>query len=93
MPCLVAIIALSLPRLTIALLAVFSNYMNAAYDTLLLPLLGFFFLPYTTLAYAVAVNAGGSSSLSGGWIAFLVVAVLVDIGAIGGGSRARRRRA
>lgn len=90
MPCLLVLIALFLPRVVIAILALFSNYMNAAYDTLIWPLLGFLFLPYTTLAYAIAMNAGGG--VDGIWLVLVVIAVLADLGALGGGSRVRRRR-
>jgi hypothetical protein len=91
MPCLIAIIALGFPRLIIILLALFSQYMSSAYNTLGWPLLGFFFAPYTTLAYAVAMNENGGS-LSGWYLALLILAILFDLGAIGGGGRAARGR-
>ncbi len=91
MPCLLAIIALGFPRLIILILALFSQYMSSAYNTLGWPLLGFFFAPYTTLAYAVAMNENGGS-LSGWYLALLILAILFDLGAIGGGGRAARGR-
>lgn len=90
MPCLLAILAFFFPRVVIAILALFTGYMASAYQTLLWPLLGFFFLPYTTLAYAWAINTGGS--VTGIYLVVVVIAVLVDIGVLGGGARARRRR-
>jgi hypothetical protein len=54
------------------------------------PLLGFFFLPYTTLAYAWAANSTGHH-VAGFPLVVLVFAVLVDLGVIGGGRAARRR--
>lgn len=90
MPCLIALFALFLPRVVIALMVIFSDYIGRAYDGLLWPLLGFLFLPYTTLAYAVAVNENGS--VSGLWLAVVVLAVLADIGVVGGGGRMRRKR-
>jgi hypothetical protein len=89
MPCLVGILAFFFPRLVIILLALFTGYMDV-YRTLLWPLLGFFFVPYATLAYAWAMNAHGS--LQGGYLLVFIIAVLVDIGVIGGGERARRVR-
>jgi hypothetical protein len=90
MPCLVALIALFLPRVVIACLALFTNYMSTAYQTLLWPLLGFFFMPYTTLAYAWAKNSHGS--VDGGYLVVVIVAVLIDLGVVGGGARARKTR-
>jgi hypothetical protein len=90
MPCLIAIIALGFPRLIIILLALFSQYMSSAYNTLGWPLLGFFFAPYTTLAYAVAMNENGG--VNGWYLALLILAILFDLGAIGGGGRAARGR-
>lgn len=91
MPCLLAILALVFPRLVIILIALFSNYMDAAYKTLIWPLLGFFFLPYTTLAYAWAINSSPAHSLSGIWLLVFIIAILIDIGVIGGGAKSKRR--
>jgi hypothetical protein len=90
MPCLLAILAFFFPRVVIVLLALFSNYMAAAYQTVIWPGLGFFFAPYTTLAYALAINAGGG--LQGGYLVLFFIAILVDVGVIGGGAKARRRK-
>lgn len=89
MPCLLALVAFFFPRVIIALLALFSNYLSTAYHTLLWPLLGFFFLPYTTLAYAWAMHSGGAVGFN---LVVVVVAVLVDLGVLGGGAKARRKR-
>ena len=90
MPCLLVLIAFFFPRLVIALLALLTDYMSTAYHSFLWPLLGFFFLPYTTLAYAWAINSHGS--VEGVHLAVVIVAVLVDLGVLGGGARARRVR-
>ncbi|MCC7387436.1 MAG: hypothetical protein IT431_01580 [Phycisphaerales bacterium] len=89
MPCLVASIAFFFPRLAMVLLVVFSDYLGRAYDTTVWPLLGFFVLPYTTLAYAFAVNHHGSAQ--GIYLALVILAVLVDLGVIGGGGRSAKR--
>ena len=52
MPFLIGCMALSAPRLALAIVFVFSNYLGRAYQSALWPLLGFFFIPLTTLAYA-----------------------------------------
>lgn len=82
MPCLLALIALFIPRVVIVLVWLFSDYLGAAYESVLWPLLGFIFMPLTTLAYAYAENAGGG--LAGFYLVIFVIAVLVDLGLIGG---------
>jgi hypothetical protein len=92
MPCLLILMALFLPRLTIFLIWLFSNgYFGRAYHTVLWPFLGFLFMPVTTLAYAFAMNSN-NGSVSGGYLVLVIVAVLVDLGIIGGGGASRRRR-
>ena len=90
MPCLVGCIALATPRLAIVLVVLFSDYIGRAYETTLWPLLGFFFMPLTTLAYAWAINAHGS--VAGPYLVVVLVAVLIDLGLIGGSARARRKK-
>jgi len=68
----------------------FSTYLERAYHGLLLPLLGFIFLPLTTLAYAWMVNTGQPTA--GINLLILVVAVVIDLGGLGGGEYRRRQR-
>ena len=58
MPCLLLILVLAFPRIVLVLMFLFSNYLTRAYHGLILPLLGFIFVPLTTLAYAWMVNTG-----------------------------------
>ena len=90
MPCLLALIALLFPRVIIAILAIFTTYLGTAYSTPLWPILGFFLAPYTTLAYAWAKNSNGS--VDGIYLVAVIVAVLMDLGALGGGASANSRR-
>ncbi|MGB7159388.1 MAG: hypothetical protein WBD40_15075 [Tepidisphaeraceae bacterium] len=90
MPCLIVLLALIVPRLTLILIWLFSNYLSRAYDSLVWPLLGFIFMPLTTLAYAYAINRNGA--VSGVYFVLTLLAALVDLGAIGGGAAGRRRR-
>ena len=90
MGCILAGIAFFFPRLTIILLVIFGDYIGRAYDTWFWPLLGFFFMPYTTLAYALAKNHHGS--VEGLYLVLVIVAVLLDLGVIGGGAESTRRR-
>ena len=82
MPCLVALLGLVFPRLAIILVVIFSDYIGQAYQTVIWPLLGFFFMPLTTLAYAWAINANGS--VSGVYLFLIIVAALIDLGTNGG---------
>lgn len=86
MPCLAVLIAAFFPRIAIVLIVIFSDWLGRAYDTWIWPLLGFFLLPYTTLAYALAWHQTGGS-ISGFWLVLVIVAVLVDLAHLGGGGR------
>ncbi len=90
MPCLLILGLLSIPRTIIVLLVLFSDYIGRAYDGFLLPLLGFFFLPTTTLAWAWRENTPGDDGVQ---LLIVILAVLLDLGILGGGrsSLARRR--
>ena len=90
MPCLLAILVLAFPRVVLALLFFLSNYLDRAYHGLLVPLLGFIFLPLTTLAYAWMVNS--HLPLEGVNVIILIIAAVIDLGGLGGGEWHRRRR-
>ncbi len=89
MPCLVGLVALAAPRLALVLVFLFSNFLGRAYHTALWPILGFVFMPLTTLAYAAAINWKGS--VTGGYFVMVLVAALIDLGVIGGGGWHRGR--
>ena len=89
MPCLVGCLALSAPRFAILLVVIFSDYIGRAFESALWPFLGFLFMPLTTLAYAWAVNSRGS--VQGFHLAVVVVAVLMDLGLVGGSASGRYR--
>jgi len=65
----------------------FSTYLQRAYHGLLIPALGFVFLPLTTIVYAWLVNS--HRPMVGLNALFLVIAVVIDVGGIGGGARRR----
>jgi hypothetical protein len=90
MPCLLLILVLAFPRIALALLFFFSNYLQRAYHGVILPLLGFIFLPITTLAYAWMVNT--RQPIEGINLLILVVAIVIDVGGLGGGEYHRRSR-
>ena len=78
------------PARVLALLFFFSTYLQRAYHGLLIPLLGFFFLPITTLVYAWMVN--NHMAIAGANLLILVIAVVIDAGGLGGGEWHRRSR-
>ena len=69
------------------LLFLFSDLLSRAFDSWLVPLLGFFLLPWTTLAYAVMYAS--SNHVSGFEWFIVVLGFLIDIGAFAGGGRRR----
>jgi hypothetical protein len=89
-PCLLLIVFLAFPRIALLLLFLFSNYLQRAYHGLILPLLGFLFLPLTTLVYAWMVNTG--QLIAGVNLIILIVAVVIDLGGLSGGEYHRRTR-
>jgi hypothetical protein len=93
MPCLLGCLALSFPRFALFLVWLLGgNYIYRAYDSLLLPLLGFFFLPLTTLAFAYSHHSLSSAGqvTPVGWLVVLL-ALFVDVGLLGGGSKTAQR--
>jgi hypothetical protein len=91
MPCLVVLLALISPRLALFCLWLFSDVMSRAFDSLIVPLLGFFLLPWTTLAYAGLWDSGRRVH---GFEWFIVIlAFAIDLSSWAGGSRSRASRA
>ena len=90
MGCLIALVILFLPRTVMVVLWLFTDYLSAAFGTWVWPLLGFFFLPTTTLAYAVAENRYGG--VRGIGLVLVILGVLLDVGALGGGGRGLGKR-
>ena len=88
MPCLAALLALISPRLALIFIAIFSNILSRAYDSWLLPLIGFFLLPWTTLAYAVMWDLGTRKVTGFEWF-IVVLAFLADLASYAGGRYAR----
>ena len=82
--------ALATPRFVIVLVVILSDYIGRAYETNLWPFVGFLFMPLTTLSYAWAINSNGS--VSGVYLMVVVVAILIDLGIIGGSGGASARR-
>jgi hypothetical protein len=89
-PCLLLIVFLAFPRIALAVLFLFTDYLQRAYHGLLLPLIGFLFLPLTTLAYAWMMNT--QQPIAGINLVILIIAVVIDLGGLSGGEYHRRSR-
>jgi hypothetical protein len=85
----VLFIILLFPRVTLAAMWFFSTYLDRAFHhNLLLPLLGFFFLPITTIVYAWEMNNGMRTE--GINLLWLLIAAIIDLGGLGGAQRRQR---
>lgn len=90
MPCLFAVLAISFPRVAIVLLWLFTNFFAHVFNGIIIPVLGFLFLPLTLLVYAYLRNT--NAVIGGAQLVFLFIAVILDLGLIGGGTWRSRRR-
>lgn len=90
MPCLLALVVLAFPRIVLILMWLFSTILDRAYHGLIIPLIGFIFLPITTIVYAWMVTSG--LPIAGFNLIILIIAVLLDVGSHSGGARYYRRR-
>lgn len=85
----VFVAALVSPRLALFFIWLFSDLLGDAFEGLLVPLLGFLLLPWTTLAYAGMWALGPATGVSGLEWLVLILALLGDVGAYASGARRR----
>lgn len=90
MPCLLVLLVLAFPRVVLVLMFLLSDYLQRAYHGLLVLVLGFLFVPLTTIVYAWMLNS--HRPLEGANLLILIVAVVIDVGGLGGGEWHRRSR-
>ncbi len=89
MPCLFALLAVAFPRIAIVLLWLFSNFFSGVYRGILIPVLGFLFLPLTLIVYTY-LQRTSHGTLGVQQLVFLFIAVVLDLGLLGGGTLRRR---
>jgi hypothetical protein len=88
MGCFVLLFALISPRLALIATWLFSGVLDRAYDAWLVPVLGFFLLPWTTLAWAWMWDSG--RTVEGLEWLLVGLAVLADLSSlVGSGKRGR----
>lgn len=94
MGCLLVLFALLTPRFIMFVLWLFSDYLNSAFSSGWFGILGFLFLPTTSIGYAIAKNEftapGGGIEAAG--IIVIVLGVALDLGMIGGSGRGLGKR-
>ena len=87
MGCLLILLALISPRLALFAVWLFSDLLSRSFDDWLVPLIGFFLLPWTTLAYALMWS---SADRVVGFEWFIVgIAFVGDLASYAGGRRGR----
>jgi hypothetical protein len=94
MGCLISLLLTFVPRLILLIMWLATPLVNLAIDNRLVTLLGFIFLPFTTLAYVLAWDAIDGVTTAG-WL-LVIVGLLLDLGtyAVSGYfTRARRMAA
>lgn len=84
MPCLLALLALISPRLAILAVWLFTDLLSRAFDSWILPVLGFFLLPWTTLAYAAFWDWGPGLRVEGFEWVVIGLAVVLDVSSLAG---------
>lgn len=91
MGCFIFLMALIGPRVALFFVWVFTEFVDRAFDDWIVPALGFVFLPWTTLIYALAYTPGGG--VSGlGWF-FVAMGLLADVSSYTASGRRYQTRA
>jgi hypothetical protein len=87
MPCLLTLLIIAFPRVAIVLLYLFTNFFSHVYSSIVIPVLGFLFLPLTLIAYTYVLNAHIPINVTS--LVVLFIAVILDLGLVGGAARGR----
>jgi hypothetical protein len=89
MGCLLVLFAFISPRLALFAMFLFTDLLSRAFDSWAIPLLGFFLLPWTTLAYAAFWSIGSNGVTGFEWF-FVILAFAADLGSWANRNQARR---
>jgi len=90
--CFVSLFALISPRLALVILWIFSDVLSRAFHSWIIPFLGFFLLPWTTLAYAALWSWAPHHHVTGFDWFLVALFFLVDLSTLAGGRRAQVAR-
>ena len=88
MPCLLALLVVAFPRVAIVLLWLFTNFFAGIYHGIVIPVLGFIFLPLTLIVYTY-IQKTTPGAMGTQQLIFLFIAVILDLGLVGGAYRRR----
>ena len=88
--CVLASFAMLSPRLAVFFVWVFTDRMGIAFEHFWMGLVGFLFLPWTTLAWAVCY-APVRGVTGFGWF-FVILGLVVDLSTHVGSAQARREK-
>jgi hypothetical protein len=88
--CLIALLLFFGPRVALVLAWLTTDWYRA-FNSTLIALAGFIFLPWTSLAWMYTYFHNGGQ-LGGGYVILILIAVVCDLGAYGGGRHYRRWR-
>ena len=88
--CIFALFAAFTPRLAFLFVWVFTPLVNQAFNTIIAPILGFIFLPFTTLIY-VLVYSPTAGMTGWDWV-WVVLALLIELSAYGGSAHANKEK-
>jgi hypothetical protein len=86
MPCLLVILALAMPRVVLAGLWLLSDWFKGMFPNVLVPILGFIFLPTTLLWYSAVQHWFG-----GRWNVWTVIGLIIALGIDVSPASGRRR--
>lgn len=86
MPCFFVLVAAFFPRIALIIMWLV-DYSQRAFETMLWPILGFLFMPFTTCAWVLAQNEFDGARGVGLFI--LIIGVIFDLGSHGGASRTK----
>ncbi|HZQ54982.1 MAG TPA: hypothetical protein VFB14_22480 [Bryobacteraceae bacterium] len=88
MPCIFALLAVAFPRVAIILLWLLTTFFNGVYHGIVIPVLGFIFLPLTLIVYTYLLRT--HQPMGAAQLVFIFIAIIVDLGLVGGGTFGRR---
>jgi hypothetical protein len=89
MGCLIPLLGLLSPRLALFAIWFFSSMLSRAFDDWIVPVIGFFLLPWTTLAYVVMWDVGSRGVHGFEWF-IVILAFLADLTSYATSDRHRR---
>lgn len=92
MPCIVALFALLSPRIALFVMLIVGAPIARSMDSWLLPIIGFFVLPWTTFAWVLMWWLSEGAGVTGFSFFVVILAFLVDLGSYFGGFSARSAR-